>query len=103
MTIEIKTIIPIELMAASFAVNYRGFDPPLHPFQLQNVQQAIKNFAESNEYNPVNMAPSEELGVIAYCFMTGEEIPRNLRWLWGKDNILLNQLSALVSINPLNK
>ncbi len=82
--------------ATAFALEQRGFPGPItdHPFQVEMCQRSIANHQATKGLSPSGLAPVEELAIMAFCHLTGREIPES-EWNWPE--------GVLASLDPLDK
>ena len=98
-----KAPLPIDT-AISFALKEQAFDPKqANPAQIEAIMKIIGEYTSLQKYQPVNISPVEELGLLAYCQLTNIEPPRNLRWTW--DENVQKDLNSLIpkELKPIIK
>jgi hypothetical protein len=89
--------------AIKFALENRGYKPGESPLQTRMVTDAISAFVQANTYDSSGVAPIQELGVLAFCKLTGTKMPKNrdLRWPWKLDPDSWQHLDSLEPLqNP---
>jgi len=95
---ESKTeVSPVE-EAINISLELQGFDTnEVNPTQESTISSTIEHYKKTGKYETVNKAPVEELGLLAYCKITGTTPPEKLRWEWGDKEDVQKKLDSLTS------